>query len=475
VEKIKVLFVASEVVPFAKTGGLADVAGSLPLELSEMDVDVRVIMPKYRSVKVPGDRTVIKKSSRHEAVQDNKVSEGVTVYLVENDDYFNRKEYYGDKFGDYADNLTRFAFFSRQVLERCIKENFRPDIIHCNDWHTALIPVYLNTIYKYDPFFARTKTLFTIHNIAYQGLFSKEDFPKTGLDWALFHIHYFEFYGQVNLMKAGIIYADAVSTVSPTYAKEILTKEYGCGLEGVLQAKKDALYGILNGIDYGVWNPATDSVIAKKYSIENPDNKYINKESLQKELGLKVDFDIPMLGVISRLADQKGMDLLAKIINDILSMKVQFVLLGTGDHKYHVLLEKMAKAHQKNTSINLKYDAILAEKIYAASDVFLIPSRYEPCGLSQMIGFKYGTIPVARRTGGLKDTISEYDFRTKEGTGFTFEEYRPEAFLTAIKRAFSVHQNRGAWRELVKRVMGLDFSWKVSAWKYIELYNKIKN
>lgn len=459
-EKLKVLFASSEVVPFAKTGGLADVAGSLPVALEAEDVDVRVIMPKYRSVKIKGDQA--------------KIGKNVKVYFVENDDFYNRKELYGDKFGDYADNLDRFAFFSRQVLERCIKENFKPDIIHCNDWHTALVPVYLNTIYKYDPFFQGTRTLFTIHNIAYQGLFPKEDFPKIGLDWALFHIHYFEYYGQVNLMKAGIVYADAVNTVSPAYAGEILTKEYGCGLEGVLQEKKGAVYGILNGIDYDLWNPATDPALTKKYSIENLDDKYINKEALQKDLGLKIDCDIPMIGIISRLVDQKGMDILAKVINDILSMKVQFVLLGTGDHKYHVLFDKMAKAHKKNTSISLKFDAVLAEKIYAACDLFLIPSRYEPCGLSQMISFKYGTIPVARRTGGLKDSILEFDPRTNEGTGFTFEDYRPEALLAAVKKALTVHQRRSVWRQLVKKVMSLDFSWRVSAEEYVALYNKVR-
>ncbi len=460
-EKLKILFASSEVVPFAKTGGLADVVGSLPAALEALDVDARVIMPKYRSVKADG--------------REAKIGKDVKVYFVEHDDYFNRKELYGDKYGDYADNLDRFAFFSRQVLERCIKENFKPDIIHCNDWHTALVPVYLNTIYRYDPFFENTRTLFTIHNIVYQGLFSKDDYPKIGLDWALFHIHYFEFYGKVNLMKAGIVYADAVSTVSPTYAREILTKEYGCGLEGVLQAKADAVYGILNGINYGVWNPATDTKIAKRYSAANPDDKYINKEALQQDLGFKVDCDIPMISIISRLADQKGMDILVKILNDVLSMKVQFVLLGTGEHKYHVLLEKMANAHQKNTSINLRFHMVPAEKIYASSDIFLIPSRYEPCGLSQMISFKYGAIPVARRTGGLRDTIDEYDPGSRKGTGFTFEEYKPEALLAGIKKALMVYQHRSAWRELVKTVMELDFSWGVSAKEYIRLYNRIRS
>lgn len=459
-EKLKVLFASSEVVPFAKTGGLADVAGSLPIALEELGVDTRIIMPKYGSVKARGNSTTIGKD--------------VKVYFVENDDYFNRKELYGDKYGDYADNLDRFVFFCRQALERCIKENFKPDIIHCNDWQAALIPVYLNTTYKYDPVFAGTKTLFTVHNLAYQGLFPKEEFPKTGLDWVLFHIHYFEFYGKVNLMKAGMVYSDAISTVSPTYAKEILTKEFGCGLEGVLAERKAALYGILNGIDYSVWNPAIDTKLFKKYSADTIDDKYENKEALQKELGLKVDRSIPMIGMISRLADQKGMDLVAKIIGDLLNMKVQFVVLGTGDQKYHVLLEKMAKAHPNNTSMNLKFDAVLAQKIYAASDLFLLPSKYEPCGLSQMISFKYGTIPVARKTGGLKDSVHEFDLKTNVGNGFTFDDHRADHFFTAIKKALTAYQNRDVWRALVKKVMALDFSWESSARDYLALYTKIR-
>jgi len=458
-DKLKVLFVASEVAPFAKTGGLADVAGSLPLALEELGVDVRVIMPKYASVKEEADEA--------------KMGKNVKVYFVKHDDYFNRKELYGDKFGDYQDNLDRFSFFSREVLARCKRENFSPDIIHCNDWQTALVPVYINTVYKYDPFFSKTKVLFTIHNLAYQGLFNKEEYPKMGLDWVLFSIEYFEFYDKVNLMKAGLVYADAISTVSPTYAKEILDKEFGCGLEGVLNTRKDALYGILNGLDYSVWNPKADSRIFKKYSIENVEDKYVNKELLQKELGFKVDRDIPMIGMISRLADQKGLDLLARIIDEILNMKVQFVLLGTGDNKYHILFSKMAKAHQKNASINLKFDIVLAQKIYAASDIFLIPSKYEPCGLGQMISFKYGTIPVVRQTGGLRDSVEEFDPKTLEGNGFTFEEYRAENLFAAIKRALSTYMHKEMWLGLVKRVMGLDFSWRASAREYLRLYKEM--
>jgi len=458
-EKLKILFASSEVVPFAKTGGLADVAGSLPIALAEAGVDARVIMPKYASVKVKEDEAVIGKDTK--------------VYFVRNDEYYDRKELYGDKFGDYHDNLDRFVFFSREILERCKREGFQPDIIHCNDWQAALAPVYLNTNYKYDDFFSNTKTLLTIHNMAYQGLFPKEEYPKIGLDWILFSIDYFEFYDKVNLMKAGLVYSDAISTVSPTYAKEILTKEFGCGLEGVLKTRENVLSGILNGLDYDLWNPATDKKIFKQYSVENIEDKYANKEALQKQLGLKVDRDIPMIGLISRLADQKGLDLIAKIIDDLLNLKIQFVLLGTGDNRYHMLFEKMANIHQKNTSINLKFDATLAQKIYAASDLFLIPSRYEPCGLGQMISFKYGTVPVVRQTGGLKDSVAEFDPRTGNGNGFVFEDYRPDALFSAIKRALSLYKNKASWAGLVKKVMGLDYSWNVSAKEYIKLYNKM--
>ncbi len=457
--RLKVLLASSEVAPFAKTGGLADVAGSLPLAFEKLGVDVRVIMPKYICVKIKGDETVI--------------GGGIKVYFVVNDAYFNRKELYGDKFGDYHDNLERFAFFSKEVLARCKEEDFSPDIIHCNDWQSALVPVYLNTLYKYDRFFSKTRVLFTIHNMAYQGVFSKEEFPKIGLDRALFNINYFEFYDKVNLMKAALVYSDAISTVSPTYAKEILSEEFGCGLEGALKTREDVLYGILNGIDYNLWNPEKDSKIFKRYSLANIDDKYVNKEALQRQAGFKIDREIPLVGIISRLADQKGLDLLVKIIDDLLNLKLQFILLGTGENKYHLLLEKVAKAHQKNASINLKFDATLAQKIYASSDIFLIPSRYEPCGLGQMISFKYGTIPVARQTGGLKDSVSEFDPKTGTGNGFTFEEYRAERFFSEIKNALSVYKNRDVWMELVKKVMALDFSWEASAKEYVKLYTKI--
>ncbi len=455
---LKVLLASSEVVPFAKTGGLADVAGALPQALEELGVDVRVIMPKYASVKLKENF--------------GKLGKNVKVYFVENDGYFARPQLYGDKFGDYKDNLDRFAFFSRQVLERAKQENFRPDIIHCNDWQTALVPVYLNTLYKYDPFFASTKTVFTIHNLAYQGLFPKEEFPKTGLDWSLFNIRYFEFYDKMNLMKAGLVYADLLNTVSPTYAEEIQTSEFGCGLEGVIKTRRDSLSGILNGIDYGAWNPETDNKIFKKYSSATIGDKYANKEMLQEEVGLKVNRSIPLIGTISRLADQKGFDLVAAIIDKVLKMDVQFVLLGTGDNKYHVLFEKIQKTHAKSAAIFLKFDAILAQKIYASSDLFLMPSRYEPCGLGQLISFKYGTVPIVRQTGGLKDSVTEFDPSTGEGSGFTFTGYEAERLLAAVKKAVSTYSKKEVWAKLVKKVMGYDYSWTRSAKDYVEMYER---
>lgn len=457
--RLKVLLASSEVVPFAKTGGLADVAGSLPLALEELGIDVRVIMPKYASVKASGNSA--------------KIGKSIKVYFVENEDYFNRKELYADLFGDYKDNLDRFVFFSREILARCRKEGFAPDVIHCNDWQTALVPVYLNTIYKYDPFFANTRTLYTIHNLAYQGLFPKEEFPKIGLDWALFHIDYFEFYDKVNLMKAGLVYSDAISTVSPTYAKEILTREFGCGLEGALKTRENALFGILNGIDYNLWSPEKDTKIFKNYSVDSLQDKCLNKEMFQKEMGLKVDRNIPMFGMITRLAEQKGADFVADIIDKLLNMKAQFVLLGTGDIKYHIIFEKIAKKYPALASISLRFDAALAQKIYASSDFFFIPSRYEPCGLSQMISFRYGTAPIVRQTGGLKDTVREFDPGTGKGTGFTFIEPKSEELLGAVKKSLMVYKDKPLWMSLVKYLMGLDYSWKASAKEYISLYNRV--
>ncbi|MBI4335789.1 MAG: glycogen synthase GlgA, partial [Candidatus Omnitrophica bacterium] len=444
---------------FAKTGGLADVSGSLPLALEKMGMDVKVIMPKYKCVKVKGSRTVIGKKTE--------------VLFLESEKYFNRDQLYGDRSGDYPDNLERFAFFSKATLELAKEINFTPDIIHCNDWQSALIPVYLKTIYRGDPFYCGIKTVLTIHNLAYQGLFDKSQFPNTGLDWELFNMDGLEFYDKVNILKGGILFSDAVSTVSPTYAREIQTKEFGHGLEGALRARGKDIFGVLNGIDYAVWNPKTDRHIAKNYDADSIDGKDANKTDLQRACGLKADSNVPLVGIISRLADQKGFDLIAAIIGDLLKTNVQLVVLGTGDDRYHVLLEKIAKLYPKKTSIHLKFDAVLAQKIYAGCDMFLMPSRFEPCGLGQMICLKYGTIPIVRLTGGLADTIKEFNSATGEGNGFTFSEYEASELYAAIKRAFSVYDDKGLWKKLVKKAMTCDFSMLRSARGYHDIYKQL--
>ncbi len=456
--KMKVLYVSSEVDPFAKTGGLADVAGSLPIALEKIGVDIRVVMPKYKQVKVEGSVTSLGKD--------------VKVYFVEHPEYFSRDNLYGTSEGDYPDNLDRFVYFCREVFNIAKANKFSPDIIHCNDWQSALIPVYLKTEFNRDPFFKNTKTVFTIHNLAYQGLFPSEQFAKTGLDWSLFNMEAMEFYGKLNVMKGGIVFSDYITTVSPTYAREIQSMEFGCGMEGLLTKRKDNLVGVLNGIDYDIWDPLKDSAIPQKYSSGSVNKKYVNKEFLQMETGLEIRPDVPLLGIITRLADQKGLDLLAQIIEPLCKLDLQFILLGNGDKKYHDLFKEIKIKYSKSTSINLKFDATLARKIYASSDIFLMPSRFEPCGLGQLISLKYGTISVVRKTGGLADTIVDYEPHSDTGNGFTFTSYEPVALFETIKRALLLYRDKKAWIRLVKRAMETDFSWEQSAKKYLDLYKQ---
>jgi len=451
---MKVLFCSSEIVPFAKTGGLADVAGALPCALESQGCQVKVALPKYRCVKKAGNSA--------------KMGRDIEVYLIENDRYFDRPELYGEKSGDYPDNLERFSFFCRQILHLLKKNNFCPDIIHCNDWQTALVSVYLKTKFRDEPFFNRTKTIFTIHNLAYQGLFAKEQFSQTQLDQQFFNMHQLEYYGKLNLLKGGLVFSRFITTVSPTYAKEIQTLKFGCGLDGVLRERRNELFGIINGLDYQTWNPANDDKIFRRYTAENIKDKYANKEALQRELGLPCEKEVALVGIVSRLAEQKGIDLITSALDKIAGLKLQFVLLGTGDEKYHLLLEKIREKKYKNISINLRFDAVLAHKIYAGCDMFLVPSYYEPCGLGQLISLKYGTIPIVRKTGGLADTVGP-------DNGFVFEKYTSGQMLQAINRAVKSYEDKEQWRKLTLRAMEYDFSWDASAKKYIELYNRAIN
>ncbi len=460
-KSVKVLFCSSEALPFVKTGGLADVAGSLPLALEKLGIEVRIAIPKYKGI----DKTM--------AI----VGKDIKVHFIENDAYFLRDGLYNYKNVDFPDNLDRFGYFSKRVLELIKEINFKPDIIHSNDWQTALIPVYLKNLFIKDEikdeFYKGIKTVFSIHNLAYQGIFSKTEFPKLGLDWGLFNINALEYYDKVNLMKGAIVFSDIVTTVSPTYAKEIQTEVYGCGLQGLLTARSDSLIGILNGLDYDRWNPARDKLIPKRYSFLTLQDKYINKTALQKESGLEVDGKIPLMGLISRLADQKGLDILAGCLDEMLKRPLQLIILGTGEQKYHQIFADAGKIHPKKVSVTLGYDAVLAQKIYAGSDIFLMPSKYEPCGLGQIISLKYGTVPLVRKTGGLADTVIDSSENPDTGNGLVFEEYSSDELLKTIDRALSFYSNKTCWKSIIHRGMDADFSWKASAKKYLELYGSL--
>ncbi len=484
----KICYVSSEVVPFAKTGGLADVAGTLPIALKEFDQDVRLMMAKYKSINER--KFVLREVIRLKEVNvtlgdETKIADGKTaflpdskvhVYFLHIPDYFDRKDLYVDsKTGrDFEDNAERFAFFSKSVLETLKLLYWQPDIIHCNDWQTALIPFYLKTHYKDDEFFKNTHTILTIHNLAYQGSFPLEKAEKIGIPSKYVAPgREFEFYGKLNLLKGGIHFADILSTVSEKYAEEITTDpDYGYGFEEILAGRKDDVYGILNGVDYSSWDPEFDTLIPANYSIENLEDKSENKKILCKQSNLEYNEDTPVIGMISRLDAQKGFDLLADAAAELLKMDVQMVILGTGDPKYHDLLNKLAKKHAGKLSVNLRFDNRLAHLIEAGSDMYLMPSRYEPCGLNQMYSLRFGTVPIVRETGGLADTIRNFDPVTGEGNGFSFKKYDAAEMLDAITRAVKTFADKNTWIQIQKTGMAADFSWSRSAEKYMELYEK---
>lgn len=465
---MKILFCSSEIVPFAKTGGLADVAGALPSALEELGLDVAVVMPKYKSINA--DKFGLEKLDKD--IYSTKIGKNIPIYFVENEKYFNRDGLYGEKTGDYPDNLERFSFFSKRAIELMEQLKFKANIVHCNDWQTSLIPVYLKTLYKDKPFFKNMKTILTVHNLAYQGVFKKDEFPKLGLDWKYFTLDTLEFYDQINVLKGGLIFSDLVTTVSDAYSKEIQTKEFGCGLEGLLAKRKDSIFGIINGLDYNIWDPAKDKMIFKTFSPQSLQDKYANKQGLQKECGLDIKSDSPLIGFVGRLAEQKGLDILSGCIEQVAKLDLQMVFLGTGDIKYHQILQDIAKRFPKNISVHLKFDDYLAHKIYAGCDMFLMPSRYEPCGLGQMISLKYAAIPIVFKTGGLADTISDFDPNTVEGNGFVFDCYKSEDLLKEIKLAIYFYKQKETWKNILSRAVKYDFSWGASAKKYLELYKK---
>ncbi len=474
-KKLKVLLVSSEAAPFAKSGGLGDVVGSLPKALQSMGADVRVVLPKYMSIKEEHLQDVeyvgsfcVSLSWRNQEAKILQKNGDVPVYFVENDFYFGRGRLYG-----YGDDNERFAFFSKAVLDMLALLDFYPDVIHCNDWQTGPLCMYLKETYHKMIFHSKIKTLFTIHNLQYQGNFDKSTMEMLGVPYYCYENGNVEFYGNVSYMKMGLIYGDWISTVSKTYAKEIQTQDFGYGMDGILRSRNDRLSGILNGIDYKTNNPATDSRIYQNFDSNNILDKKENKKALQKQLGLE-QRDVPLIGMITRLANQKGLDILAQVFEEIMREDIQFVLLGTGESHYEHIFKNMEERHPGKVSANIMFDDVLAQRIYAAGDMFLMPSLFEPCGLGQMFSLRYGTVPIVRKTGGLADTVSHYNPKTKTGNGFVFESYDSGGLLWAVKEALKVYQmGEAEWSRVVKNAMESNDSWESSAKEYMTLYEKL--
>jgi starch synthase len=479
---IQILMAFSEVAPFAKTGGLADVAGSLPAALGEFNCDVRVVMPFYNRFieRIAGIKLLLENlpvpfgsQSLAADVYHLSLDNGVAVYFIQRDEFFDRSHLYGSPKGDYFDNFQRFTYFSRAVLALCPGLQFKPNVVHAHDWQSGLVPAYLKHLYGPNEYWIDTASVFTIHNIAYQGQFSAELFPLTGLPAHFFSMNGMEFWGGINFMKAAIVCADAITTVSPRYCEEIQTREYGQGLEGVLQKNRSKLHGILNGADYNQWNPETDPYIAANYSRQNLDGKRVCKLDLLREAQLPESLmKRPLLGAISRLADQKGFDLLAAVSDQLVDQDIGLVILGVGENKYHRLLTDLAERYPEKVSVQLKFDERLAHKIEAGSDIFLMPSRYEPCGLNQIYSLRYGTVPIVRATGGLYDTIKPFSPAKGEGVGFSFDQYEADSFWRAFMEALTLFEQPETWQQIMQNGMAADFSWKSSALEYWELYKK---
>ncbi|OGP53783.1 MAG: starch synthase [Deltaproteobacteria bacterium RBG_13_52_11] len=479
----KVLFASSEIAPFAKTGGLADVCEALPKALLPLGVTPTLCLPLYRIVKEGGWDLEVVIEDLPVQVGDDEIqadihrgwlTKEIPVFFVQRDEFFDRTSLYGTPKGDYFDNAQRFAFFSYAVFALSKTLDQRWDVIHCHDWQTALIPVYLKTVLSDDPLFAKTKTILTIHNLGYQGIFPAETFPRLGLPSQLFSVEGLEFWGKVNFLKGGIDFADQVTTVSPTYAGEIQTPEFGNGLEGVLKTKASSLIGILDGVDYSVWSPENDPHLAAHYSSDDLSGKRACKEDLLKRCQLSHDLlERPLLGMVSRLAGQKGVDIICEVVDKVMAAGAGLVILGSGEKRYERLLVQMARKYPQQMIVRIAFDESLAHQIEAGCDIYLMPSLYEPCGLNQMYSLRYGTLPVVRRTGGLADTVVEVNPKKRKGTGFQFIDYHPDALWKAIDKAVQCFANRELWQQLIQQAMAQDFSWSRSAGEYLRLYQRL--
>ena len=478
-----IVFAASECVPYVKMGGLADVVGALPREIAKQGHQVTVYLPFYRQIqaKVKERKPVVRSITipfeyynRFVTVLDGGKQDEVQFYFIDCPELFDREYLYATPTGDYADNWERYGLFCRAVLESA-KLLGVPDIFHAHEWHAALLPVYLRTIYYFDPVLRNAGTVLTIHNMGFQGWFPPVTTERLLLPWDIYTMERLENYGSFNFLKGGIVYSDAVTTVSRKYAEEIQTPEFGNGLDPALRKRARDLHGILNGVDYSKWDPATDGNIAAHFTAENLDGKARCRRDLLHAFGLEhFNEDIPVLGLVSRLATQKGLDLLGQIVHRLVEDDVVLVALGVGEPYYENALRSLQEKYPGKISVRIAYDTMLAHKIIAGSDIFLMPSRYEPCGLSQMYSLRYGTVPVVRATGGLDDAIEEWNGETGEGTGFKFEGYEPDDFLHAIHRAVALfRKDKPAWQKLMRNGMAQDHSWAGPAAEYIELYKEV--
>ncbi len=476
-----IAFIASECVPFSKTGGLADVVGALPRALATLGHQVSVYVPRYRQTKLADPQVVARSITvpfddkyRFASVVNAGNGGGVRCYFVDYPEYFDRDALYGTSAGDYPDNAERFALFSRAVLEAS-KILGVPQVFHCHDWQSALVPVMLRTLYAEDPAFDDVATVFTIHNMGYQGLFPADILPLLMLPWDLLTISKMEFFGQVNFLKGALVFSDYITTVSKKYSNEIQTTEFGFGLEGVLRNRAATVTGILNGVDYDEWSPQTDKFAVTKYSPQDLGGKRQCKQDLLNAFGIpQADVKLPVIGIVSRFAAQKGFDLIAQIMDRLAREELIITALGAGDKPYEEMFQRLTRQFPNKIAVKVAYDNAIAHKIEAGADMFLMPSRYEPCGLNQIYSLKYGTVPIVRATGGLDDTIEPWDARTGKGTGFKFSEYTGEALLATIKQALVAYRDQSSWQTLMRNGMGRDFSWGASAREYGKIYERAR-
>lgn len=473
---MNVLFAVSECVPFIKSGGLADVAGALPKELNKLGINVRVILPKYSSIphEMRSNISKVKEIDvwvgwRKQYCGIEKLElDGIVYYFIDNEQYFNRENLYG-----YFDDGERFSFYSRAILEAIPHLDFELDVIHCHDWHTGMVNFLLDAQYRHIPEYADIRTVFTIHNLQFQGIFPREVLHDLlNLDDSYFTIDQLEFYGNVNFMKAAIVASDAITTVSPTYRNEIQMSYYGEKLDGLLRHRSNALTGILNGIDNEIYNPEKDQYINKAYNHHSLENKKVNKKNIQMHFTLPEREETPLIVIISRLTKQKGLDLVKHVFHEVLKNDVQFIVLGTGDKEFEGFFRQMEEEYPKKVRAHIGFNEQLAHQLYAAADLFLMPSKFEPCGLGQLIAMRYGAVPIVRETGGLNDTVEPYNEYTNSGNGFSFKNYNAHDLLNTVNRAVDFYQEKETWEFLVQSAMKKDYSWVQSAKKYIQLYSE---